>query len=102
MIGKEGAAHRINAPAVALHSRMTVAQWNTAAFGPDYRLAPLQARNETFTWTLPEGIATGEVTVAPEVLDHLAHQRAAWVPVTPLLETIVRSRSPNSAPDSLL
>jgi len=43
--------------------RMTVAQWNTASFGPDYRLAPLKAVNETYTWKLPEGIAPGEVTV---------------------------------------
>jgi hypothetical protein len=28
--------------------RMTIAQWNTASFGPDYRLAPLQAVNETY------------------------------------------------------
>ena len=39
--------------------RMTVAQWNTASFGPDYRLAPLTARNETFTWALPEELPEG-------------------------------------------
>lgn len=47
--------------------RMTIAQWNTAAFGPDYRLAPLQAVNETFTWTVPDDIAEGPVTVTAEV-----------------------------------
>jgi len=47
--------------------RMTIAQWNTASFGPDYRLAPLQAVNETFTWKLPEGIAPGTVTVRATV-----------------------------------
>jgi len=47
--------------------RMTVAQWNTAAFGPDYRLPPLHARNETFTWKLPDGIAPGNVTVTATV-----------------------------------
>jgi hypothetical protein len=47
--------------------RMTVAQWNTAAFGPDYRLHPLEARNETFTWTLPKTIAKGAVKVHAEV-----------------------------------
>jgi len=47
--------------------RMTVAQWNTAAFGPDYRLAPLKAVNETFTWTLPESLAAGEVEVTATV-----------------------------------
>ncbi len=47
--------------------RMTVAQWNTAAFGPDYRLAPLKATNETFTWKLPKDIAPGPVTVTATV-----------------------------------
>jgi len=39
--------------------RMTVAQWNTASLGPDYRLAPLAAVAETFTWKVPEGVAKG-------------------------------------------
>ena len=47
--------------------RMTVAQWNTAAFGPDYRLAPLEARNETFTWQLPESVPAGAVEVTATV-----------------------------------
>jgi len=46
---------------------MTVAQWNTAAFGPDYRLAPLQAVNETFSWSLPADVAPGPVTVTATV-----------------------------------
>jgi len=47
--------------------RMTIAQWNTASFGPDYRLAPLSAVNEAFTWKLPDDIAPGPVTVTAEV-----------------------------------
>ncbi|HEY6552967.1 MAG TPA: hypothetical protein VI669_06405, partial [Vicinamibacteria bacterium] len=47
--------------------RMTISQWNTASFGPDYRLAPLAAVNETFTWTLPQDIPAGEVTVTARV-----------------------------------
>lgn len=47
--------------------RMTVAQWNTASFGPDYRLAPLRARNETFTWKLPPDVPPGPVEVSAEV-----------------------------------
>ncbi len=47
--------------------RMTVAQWYTASFGPDYRLGPLEARNETFTWKLPADIAPGQVTVTATV-----------------------------------
>ena len=47
--------------------RMTIAQWNTAAFGPDYRLAPLKAVNETFTWNLPEDLAPGPVTIRAAV-----------------------------------
>lgn len=46
---------------------MTVAQWNTATFGPDYRLHPLEARNETFSWTLPKDIASGPVSVRAEI-----------------------------------
>jgi len=46
---------------------MTIAQWNTASFGPDYRLAPLAAVNETFTWKLPAGIAPGPVTIRATV-----------------------------------
>jgi len=47
--------------------RMTIAQWNTASLGPDYRLHPLKARNETFTWTLPASIPPGAVTVEATV-----------------------------------
>jgi len=47
--------------------RMTVAQWNTASFGPDYRLAPLKAINETYSWRLPKEIEPGPVTVTATV-----------------------------------
>lgn len=38
MVGTEGAAHRINGPAVALHNRMTVAQYSQAdlAYAPPF------------------------------------------------------------------
>jgi NADPH-dependent 2,4-dienoyl-CoA reductase/sulfur reductase-like enzyme len=38
MIGKQGVAHRINAPAVALHNRMTVAQYSQTdlAYAPPF------------------------------------------------------------------
>lgn len=47
--------------------RMTIAQWHTASLGPDYRLPPLSAKNETFTWALPDDIATGPATVTARV-----------------------------------
>lgn len=47
--------------------RMTICQWNTARFGPDYRLAPLEAVLETFTWQIPEEVAEGPVTVTARV-----------------------------------
>jgi hypothetical protein len=47
--------------------RMTVAQWNTASFGVDYRLAPLEAVNETYTWKLPDNLPPGEVAVTARV-----------------------------------
>ena len=46
---------------------MTMAQWNTAAFGPDYRLAPLAAVTETYTWKLPDDLPPGPVTVTAEI-----------------------------------
>jgi len=46
---------------------MTVAQWNTATFGTDYRLAPLEARNETFSRTLPKDLPPGMITVTATV-----------------------------------
>ena len=38
MVGKEGVAHRINAPAVALHASMTVAEYAQAdlAYAPPF------------------------------------------------------------------
>ncbi|MBD3163261.1 MAG: hypothetical protein GF346_12355, partial [Candidatus Eisenbacteria bacterium] len=47
--------------------RMTIAQWNTASLGVDYRLAPLEAVTETYTWTLPDEIAVGPVDVTARV-----------------------------------
>jgi hypothetical protein len=47
--------------------RMTIMQWYTASFGPDYRLAPLAARTETYTWKLPVNLPAGPVVVTAEV-----------------------------------
>jgi len=47
--------------------RMTIAQWNTAAFGPDYRLKPLVAVNETYTWNVPADVSPGKVEVVARV-----------------------------------
>jgi nitrate/TMAO reductase-like tetraheme cytochrome c subunit len=47
--------------------RMTIAQWNTASFGPDYRLAPLEARTETYLWTLPTDLPAGPLTFTGRV-----------------------------------
>jgi hypothetical protein len=47
--------------------RMTICQWNTASFGVDYRIAPLEAVNETFTWQLPDDVSEGIVTVTATV-----------------------------------
>jgi len=42
--------------------RMTIMQWNTASFGPDYRIGPRETKLETFTWRLPDDIPLGKVT----------------------------------------
>lgn len=34
--------------------RMTIQQWNTSSFGPDYRFGPRETKTETFTWTVPD------------------------------------------------
>ena len=47
--------------------RMTIAQWNTASFGTDYRLPPLEAIGETFTWQLPPDLSRGEVEIRATV-----------------------------------
>jgi hypothetical protein len=47
--------------------RMTIAQWNTAGFGVDYRLPPLRAVPESFTWVVPDGLPVGELVVTATV-----------------------------------
>ncbi|MBN2227580.1 MAG: NapC/NirT family cytochrome c [candidate division Zixibacteria bacterium] len=43
--------------------RMTIQQWNTKSFAVDYRLGPRETKLETFTFTLPDDVAPGELTV---------------------------------------
>lgn len=43
--------------------RMTIMQWNTASLGVDYRIGPRETKVETYTWTVPDNIAPGEVVV---------------------------------------
>lgn len=71
--------------------RMTISQWNTASQGTDYRLAPLEAKNETFTWKVPDDAAPGEVTVTATVYysllvssvgEFLKVPKDEWKPVT--------------------
>lgn len=69
--------------------RMTIAQWNTASFGPDYRLAPLEARRETFTWRLPNDLPEGEVTVVGTV-----HYSRLVASVAELLEVPAEESEP--------
>ena len=47
--------------------RMTIAQWNTASFGPDYRLAPLKAVSENATWKLPADVEPGPVLITARI-----------------------------------
>jgi nitrate/TMAO reductase-like tetraheme cytochrome c subunit len=69
--------------------RMTIAQWNTARLGTDYRLAPLEAVQETYTWSppdLPPGPITVTATVwysrlVSSVAEHMKVPRAEWEPV---------------------
>jgi hypothetical protein len=70
--------------------RMTVAQWNTASQGPDYRLRPLQAVAETYLWEVPGQVAQGPVTVharvyysrlVASVAEYLGVPDEEWEPV---------------------
>jgi hypothetical protein len=47
--------------------RMTIAQWNTASLGVDYRIGPRETKVETYTWTIPDEIAEGKVRVVAEI-----------------------------------
>ncbi len=47
--------------------RRTIAQWNTASLGPDYRIGPRETKIETYTWTLPDEIPLGRVTIRAEL-----------------------------------
>ncbi|MDZ7372710.1 MAG: cytochrome c family protein [candidate division KSB1 bacterium] len=47
--------------------RRTIAQWNTASLGVDYRIGPRETKVETYTWTVPEDIPIGRVTVRAEL-----------------------------------
>jgi nitrate/TMAO reductase-like tetraheme cytochrome c subunit len=69
--------------------RMTIAQWNTASLGTDYRLAPLAAVRETFTWSPPD-LPPGPVKVVAtvwysrlvsSVAEYLKVPREEWEPV---------------------
>jgi hypothetical protein len=43
--------------------RMTIQQWNTKSQGVDYRIGPRETKLETCTFTLPQDIAPGPLTV---------------------------------------
>jgi hypothetical protein len=42
---------------------MTIMQWNTRKLGVDYRIGPRETVIETYSWTMPEDIAFGTVTI---------------------------------------
>ncbi|MDX9759282.1 MAG: multiheme c-type cytochrome [Bacteroidota bacterium] len=47
--------------------RMTIAQWNTARFGTDYRIGPRETKTETYTWKLPADLPLGRVRIVAEM-----------------------------------
>ena len=47
--------------------RFTMAQWNTASLGVDYRIGPRETKIETYTWTIPEDIPPGKVKIEATV-----------------------------------
>ena len=64
--------------------RMTIAQWNTARLGTDYRLAPLQAVTERYTWKTPQDLPPGPVTVTARIwYSRLVSSVAEYLKVPP-------------------
>lgn len=61
--------------------RMTIMQWNTASFGPDYRIGPRETKVETYTWTIPDEVPEGKVAVKA-----VMYYRKLPVPVQQFLE----------------
>ena len=47
--------------------RRTIAQWNTASLGVDYRIGPRETKIETCTWTVPHDIPLGKVVFKAEL-----------------------------------
>jgi hypothetical protein len=47
--------------------RMTIMQWNTASFGPDYRIGPRETKLEKFTFKVPFDIKPGKLTIHAEL-----------------------------------
>jgi nitrate/TMAO reductase-like tetraheme cytochrome c subunit len=47
--------------------RRTIAQWNTAKQGHDYRIGPRETKIETYTWLVPDEAAIGPVRVGAEL-----------------------------------
>lgn len=43
--------------------RMTIQQWNTKTLGTDYRIGPRETKLETFTFSVPDDVAEGKLTV---------------------------------------
>jgi hypothetical protein len=43
--------------------RMTIMQWNTASLATDYRIGPRETKLETYTWSIPNNVALGELKV---------------------------------------
>jgi hypothetical protein len=61
--------------------RMTIMQWNTASFGPDYRIGPRETKIETYTWNIPDEIPLGTVKVKASL-----YYRKLPVPIQKYLE----------------
>jgi hypothetical protein len=43
--------------------RRTIAQWNTAGLGVDYRIGPRETKVETYTWEIPFEVKPGMMKV---------------------------------------
>jgi hypothetical protein len=70
--------------------RMTMQQWNTKSLGADYRIGPRETKVESFTWELPEDIATGRVEIQAVLNYQLLVQPVADYLKVPAEETEIQ------------
>jgi hypothetical protein len=61
--GVPGGDRIFRLPYLDPQGRMTIMQWNTASQSSDYRIGPRETKIETYTWSVPDSVPSGPLTV---------------------------------------